>query len=71
MHLDLNERETEILQDVVKQRMDELIMEIANTDARDYREELKERESILQSVFGKLGCVHVEGSAETMCSTEG
>ena len=70
MQLDLNQREAEALQGVVKARIDELLMEIANTDARDYREELKEQEGVLQAVFAKLGCVHPEGSAETVCSTD-
>jgi hypothetical protein len=71
MLIDLNQHEADILQEVVKGRIDELLMEIANTDARDYREQLKDKESRLQSVYAKLGCVHPEGSSTTVCSTGG
>jgi hypothetical protein len=70
MLVDLNQSEADILQDVVKGRIDELLMEIANTDARDYREQLKDKETRLQSVYAKLGCVHPEGSATTVCSAD-
>jgi hypothetical protein len=46
-------------------------MEIANTDARDYREDLKKEETILQDVYAMLGCVHPERSSETTCSVDG
>ena len=70
MQLDLNQREVEVLQEVVNGRMHELLMEIANTDARDYREDLKEREDVLQTILAKLGCVHPPGRSETVCSND-
>jgi hypothetical protein len=69
MQLDLNQEEVAALQTAIKGRIDGLLMEIANTDARKYREELKTEEGVLQAVFAKLGCVHAELSAETACST--
>ena len=71
MLIDLNQREADILQEVVKARIDEFLMEIANTDARDYREQLKDTESLLQGIYAKLGCVHPEGSSATVCATDG
>jgi len=71
MQLDLNQHEARVLQQVVKGRINELLMEIANTDSRNYREELRSEESLLQVIFAKLGCVHSEGSPETVCSTDG
>ncbi len=71
MLIELNHDEADILQGVVKGRIDELLMEIANTDARDYRQQLKDEEALLQAVFAKLGCIHPEGSSKTVCSTDG
>ncbi len=70
MQLDLDQKQVEVLQGIVRGRIDELLMEIANTDARDYREDLKAEETILQDVYAKLGCIHPEGSAETVCSVD-
>jgi len=68
MQLDLNDQEIAALRGVVQSRIDELLMEIANTDSRDYREELKSLEAVLQAVFGKLGCYHSAGTADTVCT---
>ena len=70
MQLDLDQTQAGVLQSVVKGRIDELLMEIANTDARDYREGLKAEETALQEIYAKLGCVHPEGSSETTCSVD-
>ena len=70
MQLDLDQTQVEVLQGVVKGRIDELLMEIANTDTRDYRQGLKTEETILQDIYAKLGCVHPEGSSETTCSVD-
>jgi hypothetical protein len=70
MQLDLNRQEIEALQRVVERRIDELVLEIAKTDARDYRERLRSEEGLMQAIFAKLGCVHPELSSETRCSTD-
>jgi len=69
MQLDLSDQEVEALRGVVQSRIDGVLMEIANTDSRDYREQLKNQEAVLHGIFGKLGCMHPERSTDTSCST--
>ena len=51
---DLNEREREALQGVLEEYVSDLRMEISNTDSQDFRDELKDRESLLKGILGRL-----------------
>ena len=42
-----------------------MLMEIANTDSREYKAMLVEEEDILQGIVAKLGSVRPDGSPET------
>ena len=68
MQADLTSIEVEILRHVLEARTNEMLMEIANTDSREYRAMLVEEEGVLQGLLAKLGCVRPEGSPETTCS---
>ena len=59
MELTLTDREAELLRFMVEKDIHELLMEIANTDHRDFREQLKAKEEILQAVREKLTVVGV------------
>jgi hypothetical protein len=54
MELVLTEREAEVLQGMVEKDIHELLMEIANTDSREFRDELKLKEGLLNSIRVKL-----------------
>ncbi len=59
MEVMLTDREAELLRLMVEKDIHELLMEIANTDHREFREELKAKEDVLQSIRGKLTPVGV------------
>jgi hypothetical protein len=68
VQVDFTSEEVEVVRRTLQGRMNEMFMEIANTDARDYRAMLVEEEGLLQGIMAKLGCVHQEGSLEAGCS---
>jgi hypothetical protein len=55
MQLDLNDGETELLRQVLDSAFRELKYEIADTDTRRYKEDLKNRLHVLESVLDRVG----------------
>lgn len=55
IELDLNRSETEILADVLESYLSDLRMEIADTDSKDFRDQLKVRKQVLIKVLAALG----------------
>lgn len=55
--LDLSPSEQALLRDVLESAVSELSTEISGTDAKDYRDDLKERREVLQKVIAALGGV--------------
>jgi hypothetical protein len=53
--LELTPAEAEVLREVVEKSLVELRREIAHTDRRDYRDQLKWRESLLGEILDRLG----------------
>jgi hypothetical protein len=54
MQLDLNEKEKELLQEVLERYLSELRTEIAGTALHDYREMLKERKESVGKILHTL-----------------
>jgi len=54
MELTLTGTEKFVLRETLEKAINEMLMEIANTDNRKMREGLKEREEILKSLLAKL-----------------
>lgn len=54
MELALTQNETELLRAMVEKDIHELLMEIAKTDTREFRDELKAKEETLTAVRAKL-----------------
>jgi hypothetical protein len=54
IHLDLSDQEALVLRDVLQQQHTTLLMEIAKTDAREYRDSLQERETIVRRITEQL-----------------
>jgi NurA-like 5'-3' nuclease len=52
--LNLSQKEADVLRDVLTQQHNRLLMEIANTDVREYRDSLKERETIVRKITDQL-----------------
>ena len=67
---DFRTEEVEILRTVLEARIDTILMEIANTDSRDYKAGLVGEADLLQGILAKLGYVRKERSLEASCSTE-
>ncbi len=55
MELTLTSTELEVLKDLLEGDYSRIIREIARTDARKMREELKVREALIRGVMEKLG----------------
>lgn len=53
--LELTPAEAEVLREVVEKSLVDLRREIAHTDRRDYRDQLRWRESLLGEVLDRLG----------------
>jgi len=53
--LDLDSNEAAVLKDTLESALSELGYEIADTDAKDYRDKLKEKQALLKGVVKKLG----------------
>ena len=54
MEITLNAAEKLVLRETVERAMNEMLMEIANTDNRKMRDGLKEREEILKTILARL-----------------
>lgn len=52
--LDLSQEESHILVDVLTDDLSDIRMEIADTDARDFREQLKRRKAVIERVLSSL-----------------
>ena len=54
MEITLTDAENLVLRGTLEKAMNEMLMEIANTDNRKMREGLREREEILKTILAKL-----------------
>ncbi len=54
VRLELNQEERDVLRDTLESFLSDLRYEIANTDAQDYREQLKQRKAILERIVTTL-----------------
>jgi hypothetical protein len=52
--LQLSAEEAEVLKEILQSYHDTLLMEIANTDTRDFRDRLKHRETVTRDVLQQL-----------------
>ena len=50
IHLDLDEQERKILDETLQSYLSDLSYEIADTDTRDYRDQLKARRAVLEKI---------------------
>lgn len=57
MEVILTDQEAEVLRLMVEKDIHELLLEIANADHREYREELKAKLELLESIKNKLTVV--------------
>ena len=53
-HLDLKSEEREVLLEVLEEQLSDLRMEIADTDNAGYKEELRKRKDVLDSLLKAL-----------------
>jgi len=54
VELILNTEEQELLLDILEQRHRELLKEISHTDSREFKQELRKKEKLLDSMLGHL-----------------
>ncbi len=54
VHLELTDKEAETLRNILSYHLSELRMEIAGTDSKDFRDELKEREEVINKILSEL-----------------
>ena len=54
MNLELSAQERQYLEQIVSRYLSELYHEINHTDAADFREDLKNRETVLKTLHRKL-----------------
>jgi hypothetical protein len=54
MNIDVDENEARILQELLERDLKDLLLEIARTDHRELRDELKARESMLERILSRL-----------------
>lgn len=52
--LEITAREAEILEDTLRSDLSDLRMEIADTEEKSFREELKDKEDVLRSLIDRL-----------------
>ena len=52
--IELNQLETELLVRILKKQIEEIRMEIADTDSKSFRDGLKEDENMMKMVLEKL-----------------
>ena len=55
INIELTEGEVQVLQEVLKTDLDELHMEIHETDRRSYKEALKEKERMMTRILASVG----------------
>lgn len=55
MQLSLSDTQVEVLREILGQSEHQLLMEIANTDNRLFREELRRRETVVRDLMAALG----------------
>ncbi|HEX2210484.1 MAG TPA: hypothetical protein VHG93_22585 [Longimicrobium sp.] len=55
LNLDLSASEQAILRQVLEEAVSDLGTEISGTDAKDYRDDLKDRREVLHKVIAALG----------------
>jgi hypothetical protein len=66
VRLDLTSEEVEKLRFVLESYLSDLRMEIRDTDSRDFRTGLKEREAFLKKLLQQLDGAHTEESAQAL-----
>ena len=54
MEITLNDAEMLVLRGTLEKAMNDMLMEIANTDNRKMRDGLREREEIMKTILAKL-----------------
>lgn len=54
MELELTGAECTILRETMEKALDDLLREIANTDSREFRGRLKEREEVVKRILARL-----------------
>jgi hypothetical protein len=57
MELTLSAHEEELVRTILGEHYRELLLEIAKSDTRDFRDDLKYKCTLLESVLSKLGVV--------------
>lgn len=62
MELTLSDEEQELLLSILEHRQRELVTEIAHTDHRDFRQELRRNEKLIDSLVFRLRRTAVQGS---------
>lgn len=67
MQLTLTDEETRVVADAVKGRIDALLLSIAKADSRAFKDALIEEGTLLEAVYGRLGCEHPEWSEAKGC----
>ena len=67
MQLTLTHEEAQLLANVVKGRIDALLMSIAKADTRAFKNGLVEEGALLEAIYSQLGCVHEEWSEAKGC----
>ena len=54
IQLDIDDNEAGVLRQILASDLSELGYEIANTDAKDFRDKLKSKQGLLRRVLGQL-----------------
>lgn len=54
IQLKLTDAEAEVLRNILTYHLSELRMEIAGTDSKDFRDDLKEREEVITRLLAEL-----------------
>jgi hypothetical protein len=57
VRIELSEADVATLKDVLDSYLSDLRMEIADTDRMDFREGLKDRKKVLESLLDRIGAV--------------
>lgn len=55
MPIQLTEHEEQMLRSILERYLPDLRIEVANTDDKEYRKYLKEREAFIRELLGRLG----------------
>lgn len=55
MTLELSPEEVAVLAEILRRDLGELRMEIADTDSKDFRDNLKKKEVLIKSLIERLG----------------